>query len=95
MRVRSSKSSINRASNSTLRRIRPSDSRTGAGKSGCCSSATAVIKTGVNGVRSSWLSAAKKSSFARLAFSATSLSSRAFSCFFCSVKSATTRHITF
>ncbi len=79
IRVRSSRSSMSRASSSMLRRIIPSCSRNSVGSSGSLASAVAIISTGVSGVRSSWLSAARKSSLAREADSACSLAKRRFS----------------
>ncbi len=58
---------MRRASSSALRRMLPACSRARAGSVASISIADDTISTGFNGVRSSWLSAARKSSFARLA----------------------------
>ena len=73
IRLTSSRSSISRASSSTLRRISSRVGRTSVGSPGSSSSAVTVARTGVSGVRSSWLSTARNWSLVRLAASAASL----------------------
>ena len=70
IRERSSRSSISRASRTTLRRIISRTGRSGSGVSGSPSIAVTVARTGVSGVRSSWERVARKRSLARLAASA-------------------------
>ncbi|CAA9431890.1 MAG: hypothetical protein AVDCRST_MAG64-3552 [uncultured Phycisphaerae bacterium] len=72
IRVRSSRSSISRASICTFRRIVDRSSRTAAGRSAAASRWVTAASTGVSGVRSSCDSTAKNWSFARLARSASS-----------------------
>ena len=72
MRVRSSRSSMSRASSSTLRRIISMAARRSSGRSPLSSSAWTVLSTGVKGVRSSCESMARNRSFAWLAASAAS-----------------------
>ena len=75
MRVRSSRSSISRASSSTLRRIMSSGRRSSAGRRSSPARPEATSSTGVSGVRSSWLRVARKWSFASLAASASARAS--------------------
>ena len=76
MLVKSSRSSIRRASSSTLRRIRSSVGCASSGNWRFISSSRTAARIGVSGVRSSCDSTARKWSFARFAVSACSFASR-------------------
>ena len=71
---------MRRASIWTLRRIIPISCRNSLGIRLSDSSTETDMRTGVNGVRSSWLSAARKASLARLADSTASFAARNSSC---------------
>lgn len=90
-RLGSRRSSISLTSSSTFRRIIAMSAQMAGGRLGFMSIAPTAINTGLSGVRSSWLSAARKLSLARLAASAIRLASRnCFSVCFRSVMSRAT-----
>src|SRR5271165_3566391 len=59
IRVRSRRSSINRASSCKLRLITSKSDRIASGRSGYCSITARIAKIGVSGVRNSWLRIAR------------------------------------
>ena len=91
MLVRSSRSSISRASSSTLRRIRSSVGWAPSGIWCFISRRRTAARIGVSGVRNSCESTARKWSFARFAVSACSFATRKASAAMCS--SVTSRMI--